>query len=94
MKTEFWDKESEINGCPSDCIFKSHPEMKNGSVLLVKDEKDTVCRIESVKTLKSVYGWKGKTDEEVSALFLEELEKQQTTEDDSAMRNDNGVGTV
>jgi hypothetical protein len=72
LTVEIWDKQSPINGYDASKYLASNPDMANGTILFVK-EGERVVRIESADTMRSVYGWEDKTDEEVITLLTEQV---------------------
>ena len=80
MKTTIWDKKSAINGVEAEEILKDNFLAKARKVFLISDDNDIVLRIESVDVIKQNHYLQDKTDDEVIAWYLEDMQKPQVQE--------------
>ena len=71
QRIEFWDKQTPINGVPSETILQDGFFRDARSVFLIVDENNAVTHMESVDIIKANNGWNGKTDNEVAAAYLD-----------------------
>ena len=80
MKTSIWDKQSAINGVAAKEILKDSFFENARKVFLVSDDNDIVLRIESVDVIKQNNNLQDKTDDEVIAWYLEDMQKPSAQE--------------
>jgi len=75
MKYEIWDKTTPINGVEAIDII-GEEQMENDDIFLIfHNDENEVIAIESIDTIKPIYGFVGETPEQIADEYIQMRQK-------------------